>query len=193
MKQSLQEKYFDDVYRYSEDPWSYETSDYEKKKYAATISALPKPHYETALELGCSIGVLTNMLSKKCSALLSVDVSDLALQKAKERLKSKPHIRFEKMFLPNEYPAEKFDLVIMSEVGYYLSLEDLKIAKEKIVSSLHSNGDLILVHWLPFVHDYPLTGDEVHNFFAEKNAHLKHVYGSKEEKYRIDVYTKLID
>lgn len=193
MKESLPESYFDFVYGNSADPWNYETSTYEKEKYKTTITALPRQHYKNALELGCSIGVLTEMLSDKCAALLSIDVNDIALQTAQQRLYNKQHVVFKKILLPNEYPAGKFDLIVMSEIGYYLSLEDLKIAKEKIINSLQKNGDLVLVHWLPFVEDYPLTGDEVHNLFTEQNNILQHIMGNRYEKYRLDVYTKIID
>ncbi len=79
----------------------------------------------------------------------------------------------------------------MSEVGYYLSKTDLENAKEKIVNSLSPNGDLILVHWLPLVPDYPLTGDEVHDLFTEPDARLLHLYGKREEKYRMDVFSRV--
>ena len=58
-----------------------------------------------------------------------------------------------------------------------------------MVVSLEKNGDLMLVHWLPFVPDYPLTGDEVHDLFLQDNR-LQHVFGKREEKYRMDVLRK---
>ncbi len=191
MKDTLPESYFESVYNNSEDPWNYENSDYEKEKYETTLMSLPKQHYKNALEIGCSIGVLTKMLSRCCASLLSIDVNDAAIQKARERLKDSQHVKFEKMAIPDEYPIGKFSLIVMSEVGYYLSMKDLKITKEKIINCLEQNGNLILVHWLPFVHDYPLTGDEVHDFFAEPNAALTHINDLRKEKYRLDVYTKI--
>ena len=193
MKGSLPQTYFDFVYDNSDDPWNYETSEYEKSKYASTINALPKKFYQNALELGCSIGVLTKLLSEKCAFLLSIDVNEKALQTATKRLHNNTAVKFERRFLPDGYPDGKFDLIVMSEVGYYLSLNHLKILKEKIIKSLEVNGDLILVHWLPFVEDYPLTGDEVHNLFAETHVLLKHVSNARYEKYRLDVYTKISD
>ena len=47
------------------------------------------------------------------------------------------------------------------------------------------------MHWLPFVPDYPLTGDEVHQLFAEPTPSLQYMHGERKEKYRLDVYTKL--
>lgn len=191
MKNTLASDYFDDVYKHSKDPWDFETSAYEKKKYEATIDALPKENYNHALEIGCSIGVLTEMLAKRCHQLLSTDISEAPLQKAKDRLRSSPQVTFQQVGIPQQYPDKKFDLIVMSEVGYYLSMEDLKTAKEKIIESLEKNGDLILVHWLPFVHDYPLTGDEVHELFLEPDARLQHLNGKREEQYKLDVFRKI--
>lgn len=193
MKLTLPGSYFDFVYNNSQDPWNYETSDYEKEKYKTTIKSLPKERYKNALEIGCSIGVLTKCLAAKCESLLSIDINDKALQKAEQRLKDFSNVKFEKMQFPKEYPATKFDLVVMSEVGYYLSLEDLRVARKKIINILQQNGHLVLVHWLPFVEDYPLTGDEVHNLFTEPNAMLQKVLGFRKEKYRLDVYKKVND
>ena len=178
------------MYRNSEDPWNFETSAYEKAKYKATIDVLPKPDYNNALELGCSIGVLTAMLAPRCKQLLSTDINETALQKARQRLQQSPQVRFERAAIPAEYPNDTFDLVVMSEVGYYLSKEDLATAKEKIVNSLQTGGDLILVHWTPFVPDYPLTGDDVHNLFLQPDARLQHLAGKREDKYRMDVFRR---
>ena len=191
MKNTLTPDYFEDVYKNNEDPWSFETSPYERAKYEATIAALPKQQYNNALEIGCSIGVLTEMLAPHCVHLLSTDISEAPLQKARVRLKNFPQVSFQKAAIPDEYPADNFDLVMMSEVGYYLSKEDLIIAKEKIINSLRQNGDLILVHWLPFVPDYPLTGDDVHELFLQPNQYLQHLGDRREEKYRMDVFRKI--
>ena len=129
MKNTLPADYFAHVYNNSSDPWHFETSPYEKEKYEATLDAMPKPRYSKGLELGCSIGVLTKMLATRCEQLLSTDISEAPLQKARERLKGNPQVTFLQAALPNEYPNETFDLIVMSEVGYYLSLEDLLSTK----------------------------------------------------------------
>ncbi len=106
MKTTLPPDYFNDVYRQNEDPWQFETSEYEKGKYEATIAALPKPSYERALEIGCSIGVLTSMLASRCRHLLATDISEMPLQKAKQRLSGSPHVHFLQAAIPAQYPAQ---------------------------------------------------------------------------------------
>ncbi len=190
---SLPPAYFDDVYRANDDPWSFETSDYERRKYAATLAALSKQRYRSAFEIGCSIGVLTQQLADRCDQLLAVDASELPLAKARQRLANRPTVRLEQMAIPVDFPKGPFDLILVSEVGYYLSLDDLTIARQCMIDSLETGGDLLLVHWTPFVHDYPLTGDAVHDFFsqaAESDGLLEHRLGQRADTYRLDLFRK---
>ena len=191
--QTLPEKYFIDVYRNNEDPWNFETSDYEKAKYTATINALPKTLYANAFEVGCSIGVLTERLASRCRQLLAVDAADAPLLKARKRLQNLPNVTLEKMMVPEQFPTGMFDLILVSEVGYYLSEADLHTFSVQIISHLQEAGHLLLVHWTPEVPDYPLTGDKVHEEFmtwSGGNKPLKHLHHQREEKYRLDLFER---
>ncbi|RYF72082.1 MAG: methyltransferase domain-containing protein [Cytophagaceae bacterium] len=192
-KNTLSPQYFDDVYGANEDPWQFTTSPYERDKYAATIAALPKQLYDSGFEIGCSIGVLTHQLATRCRSLLSVDVSEVALRQARQRLAGSPQVRIENRVIPADFPEEQFDLIVVSEVGYYWSMEDLKKAQQLMIDHLQPGGQLLLVHWTPPVHDYPLTGDQVHETFLEKTGDgqpLRHVHGQREEKYRLDLFER---
>lgn len=191
---TLPPSYFDDVYRANEDPWGFETSAYEREKYATTLAALPKPHYGRAFEIGCSLGVLTGQLAARCDHLLAVDVAEAPLQRARQRCAHLPQVTFELLRVPDEFPAPAaFDLIMVSEVGYYWSAADLARAADRLVAGLAPGGQLLLVHWTPEVHDYPLTGDEVHEFFLQKtspNGPLRHLAGQRHEQYRLDLLEK---
>ncbi len=69
---SLPPRYFDDLYAHDPDPWQFETSAYEAAKYDATLDALPIERFASALEVGCSIGVLTARLAPRCDELLAI-------------------------------------------------------------------------------------------------------------------------
>ena len=189
---SLPPGYFDDVYRANADPWHFASSPYEAAKYAATLAALPRPRYADAFEAGCSIGVLTAQLAARCGQLLSIDVSEQALAQARERCAQLPQVRLERRVLPDEFPDGPFDLIVVSEVGYYLSMPDLRRLREKCVTRLAAGGHLLLVHWTPPVPDYPLTGDEVHATFAEATGTAwRHLDDRREAKYRLDLFERL--
>ncbi|HEY9643248.1 MAG TPA: SAM-dependent methyltransferase [Coleofasciculaceae cyanobacterium] len=188
---SLPPSYFEKIYTDNPDPWGFETSEYEANKYAATVAALPKPRYRSAFEIGGSIGVLTEKLADRCDALLSVDVSQIAQAKAIERCQSLAQVRFQIMQIPEQFPEEQFDLILVSEVGYYLSWEDLHTAQSKILNHLELGGHLLLVHWTLYAKDYPLSGDEVHESFLGLIPPLRHLTGWRADQYRLDLFEKV--
>ncbi len=191
LSETLTASYFEDIYSKDPDPWSFETSQYEAEKYEASLAALTRPRYQSAFEIGGSIGVLTEKLAKRCEQLLSVDLSKIAQAKAIQRCEQLRQVRFQILNVPIEYPDEQFDLIVVSEVGYYWSWDDLEKAQAKIVSSLQLKGQLLLVHWLQDVPDYPLKGDDVHDSFLKLcPQHLRHVSGYSAEQYRLDLFER---
>ena len=195
MSQSLPPEYFDHVYGANADPWNFAASPYEAAKYAATLAALSVPRYGSALEIGCSIGVFTAQLAGRCDALLALDVAEAALAQARARCADRPNVRFERRAVPADFPkaAGPWDLVLVSEVGYYLNMEDLRRLRAQVTAALRPGGDLLLVHWTPRVHDYPLTGDQVHETFLERaveDGELLHTDGTRAERYRLDRFRR---
>ena len=187
---TLSAHYFDDVYRAHDDPWNFETSDYERDKYAQTLAALDRPRYRAAFEVGCSIGVLTAMLAPRCDHLLAVDVSEAPLVRARQRCAQQPQVEFLRMQVPADCAAGPFDLIMLSEVAYYWSRPDLEHAIDQVTDALEPGGQVLLVHWTDPVHDYPLTGDEVHDLFLERGHGLDHRLGKRHERYRLDLFEK---
>jgi LmbE family N-acetylglucosaminyl deacetylase len=184
--------YFDKLYTEDPDPWKFETSEYEAKKYAATIAALQQDKYEYALEIGGSIGVLTEKLAVKCNSLLSIDVSQIAQSKAIQRCQNLSHVKFDIMCIPKNFPDEMFDLILVSEVGYYWGWEDMYKSQQLILQHLKPGGHLLLVHWILYARDYPLTGDEVHESFLKLTPDkLQHLEAQKNSDYRLDLFARV--
>ena len=183
---TLKPAYFDDVYAANADPWGFESSAYEQEKYADTLRSLPREFYENAFEIGCSLGVLTARLAPRCGRLLAVDGSETPLVRARERCQTLPQVEIRQMQVPDQFPAEQFDLIMLSEVAYYWSPTDFARAQAKIAAHLAPGGQVMLVHWTPPVHDYPLTGDEVHEAFLAIGG-FQHLGGHRKETYRLDV------
>ena len=191
---TLPPEYFDHVYQANRDPWNFESSPYERAKYAATLAVLPRPHYAEAFEIGCSLGVLTEQLAPRCGHLLAVDVSEAALAQARARCAELPQVEIKLLRVPEEFPNQQFDLIVLSEVGYYWSPADLARAADQLIAALNPGGQLLLVHWTPPVHDYPLTGDDVHQLFlskAEPGGPLRHLTSQRHETYRLDLLERI--
>ena len=179
---------FDEIFRKSPDPWGYTTRFYETSKFRATIRALPKVKFKNAFEIGCAIGVLTQKLATKCDRLLSVDFSEVGLEEARKRCAGLPQVRFEQMQIPQQFPTEKFDLILFSEVGYYLTMPDLLTTKQKIIDQLLPGGYLLMVHFRSQVESFILNGDIVHDTFIQDSAQfLKHLGDPRKQKFWIDI------
>ena len=182
---SLPPAYFDALYAREPDPWRFATSEYEQAKYAATLEALPRARFASAFEAGCSIGVLTAQLARRCDALLAVDVADAALDQARRACADQPQVRFARMQAPSEWPAGRFDLIVLSEVLYYMSREDVARTADATRASLVPGGLALLVHWTGPT-NYPLTADQAaETFFAR--ATLTPVAASRTAEYRLDL------
>lgn len=187
---TLPPAYFDAVYAANSDPWRFSSSPYEKKKYAATIAALPKPAYVSALEVGCSIGVLTRELAPRCASLLAVDVAPAPLTAARHRCAELSNVRFEQMFVPEQWPVGVFDLILFSEIVYYLSKRDVAGLATKAGLALSPSGDIVLVHWTGET-DYPLGGDEASELFINSIAPAARVVRqNRRQLFRIDVLSR---
>lgn len=157
--------WFDALYRAEEDPWGFRTSDYERGKYAATLAALRRPRYAAGLEIGCAIGVLTRQLAERCDSLLAIDGSAVALQAAAADCADQAHIRFARGMVPKDFPDGRFDLIVLSEVLYYLNPADLVTLAAQCCAALRDGGEMVLCHWLGET-DYPLPGCAASDAFA---------------------------
>jgi SAM-dependent methyltransferase len=184
---TLPPDYFDGIYASDPDPWRFETSDYEREKYAATLASLPRETYRSALEIGCSIGVFTHALAPRCAELVAIDVAESALDAARRRCADQPHVRFAKAAVPGAWPEGRFDLILISEVIYFLDRGDIGALARRIEGALVPGGDLVLVHWLGET-DYPLSGDAATEaLIAETSGFLDLLHGAREAQYRLDV------
>ncbi|WP_375409185.1 class I SAM-dependent DNA methyltransferase [uncultured Methylobacterium sp.] len=179
--------YFANLYASNPDPWGFATSSYEHEKYDATLASLPRETYGSALEIGCSIGVLTQRLAQCCTRLLALDVAPSALDTARARCADLAHVRFEQAAIPSQWPEGRFDLIVLSEVLYFLSHDDIAASVALMRAAFEPGGHLLLVHWLGETH-YPLTGDEAAEAVVKLgDGWLDVVHQERAPLYRIDV------
>lgn len=187
MNERLGREYFEKLYAESEDPWSFETSEYEREKYGRTLSVLGDQRFRRALEIGASIGVFTAMLAARCDELLAVDVSERAVAAARRRLSGREHVRVERRTLPEEMPHGPFDLIVASEVLYYFPREEMLAVLRSLERGLAPGGSLLAVHWRRETKTYPLQGDEVHELLAT-HTRLHKENSIIERDYRVDLF-----
>jgi hypothetical protein len=188
---TLRPEYFDALYTADPDPWNFGASPYERAKYTLTLNAMPKPHYRSALEVGCSIGVLTRSLASRCDSVVAIDAAPTPLVEARRRCANLPGVRFEQMFAPEQWPDGVFELILLSEVVYYLSPADVGRLAARVTRSLPWGGSVILVHWTGPT-NYPLSGDEAAALFIEQMGSTCVVErADRYAEFRLDVLSRV--
>lgn len=154
--------YFDSLYADSEDPWDYRHRWYEARKRDLTLAMLPHQRYAQGYEPGCSTGELSRRLAGRCDRLLVSDGNASAVATASERLADQGHVEVRHLLLPSAWPQGSFDLIVISEIGYYLGTDGLDTLLAQAQRALLPGGVLLGCHWRHPIEGCALTGDQVH-------------------------------
>jgi SAM-dependent methyltransferase len=181
--------FFEARYQVSSDPWRFATSPYELSRYGATLDALSRASYRRGFEPGCSVGVLTAALARRVEHLLACDISDSAVQRARERCREFSHVEIYQRDAAAGPPEGTFDLMILSELGYYFSADRLHALVRKMADALEPGGEFVAVHWLGRSPDHVLHGDAVHEVLAQ-TLPWERIGGSRHVGFRIDSWRR---
>lgn len=164
---SVPTTFFDQLYEQNPDPWAFRDRWYEQRKRALTLASLPRQHYGSIYELGCANGELSAGLAQRTDRLLCCDAAAKAVELARERLSHCAHAHVEQSRIPEHWPAEQFELIVLSELGYYLDTQALHRLVDRVLSSLSADGHFLACHWRPAIEGCSLTGDEVHGLLHD--------------------------
>ena len=108
---------------------------------------MTRPDYSNLLEIGCSNGHLTEHLAQRADCGLAIDTSENAIQLASKRLHAYNHVKVEQRRRPAAYPSGHFDLMMLSEVAYYLFSLELYQFTQHLSHSLMPHGEILCCHW----------------------------------------------
>jgi SAM-dependent methyltransferase len=179
---------FDMLFSSCGDPWGYQTSWYEYRKRQLLLACLPHEQYRSGFEPGCANGVLTLELAARCAWLLSCDLSPVAVSSARERTCRAPNVRIEVRELPAEWPAQTFDLIVLSEFLGFLTDNAIRQTAHRTNRSLLANGAVALCHWQHPMENGFSSGAHVHSVFNETLC-LPHLLCHEEKDFLLDVWT----
>ena len=158
---SVPPAYFDAMFAGNDDPWSFRSRWYETRKRAMTLASLPRARYGNAFEPGCANGELSAELAARCDRLLISDGTRRAVDIARGRVSSLSHVEVMQAWVPDDWPQQAFDLVVISELGYFLSPDALEKLIRKVRGSLLPGGTVLACHWRQQSEGCALDGDEV--------------------------------
>ncbi len=150
------------------DPWATRTSWYERRKRAVVLAALPEPRYRHAAEPGCGTGELTRALADRCDTVSASDYTAEAVAATRAATASRSGVVVEQRALPDPAAVpDGVDLVVCSEVLYYLDSADLDRVVERIAAAARPGAHVVLVHWTGPAAESPQDAAATHRRFLD--------------------------
>ncbi len=150
---------FADLYGPGHDPWDTQTSWYEQRKRDVVLACLPRSNYRHAAEPACGLGALTVSLAQRCERVTASDPVSSAVDAARRATAGSAGVTVLVCALPEDdaLPADA-DLVVLSEILYYLSPADVA----KVADRIPDHADVVLVHWLGWPAEAPRDAVTTH-------------------------------
>jgi SAM-dependent methyltransferase len=182
-------QHFDDLYRASDDPWKIRDRWYERRKRALTLATLPHERYARAFEPGCGNGELTVLLAARCGELIAADVSADAVALTRQRVANCTNVQVEPIQLPDGWPPGIFDLVVISEIGYYLDEPQSNRLADHIHARLSADGAVVACHWRRPIDGWSRNGDDVHETLLDR-LELPRLCHYQDNDLVLDVWTR---
>ena len=183
----------------TEDPWNY-GSDYERLKYERTIALVPAG-IERALELACAEGRFTAKLASLVGHLTATDISQTALNRAQARCAGLLNVSFKRLDLVADSLPQGFDLIVCSEVLYFLSGRDeLASVCSRLRDALAQGGRLLSAHAFVLKDDLSRTAFDWENPYGAaviaevlaRTPGLALEASVETDLYRIDLFRRLL-
>jgi LmbE family N-acetylglucosaminyl deacetylase len=153
---------FRDLYADATDPWGTATKWYERRKRAVALAVLPLRRYGFAVEPACGTGVLTRALADRCDHVLAFDPVTEAVRQARAATAGLPQVEVRQAALPAGLPKGPADLVVFSEILYYLDEDDLHDTVDRTAAAVRPGGHVLAVHWRPWAAEAPRDGVAAH-------------------------------
>jgi len=198
MPKVLEERDYWDAVFSREDPWDYSNA-YEQQKYRHTLDMMPAESLVSVLEVGCAEGLFTKMLAEKAGDILAVDVSERALSRATKRCTGLENVRFAQHDIAQGLPGGDFDLVICSEILYYLrDRYAVEAFAGQVRQALPLGGYLLMTHANMVSDDRTQTGFDFNEigamFIGETFASepgLEFIRELRTELYRVQLFRRV--
>ncbi len=184
---------FDAKFAAQDDPWRYRSSWYEARKRALLLAALPRQRYRRAFEPGCANGELSAELAPRCEKRCCRPISRRARWRSRSAGSRAPfaQARVETRAMPDDWPEARFDLIVISEFGYYLDEPACAALARLACASLEHDGTLACCHWRHGADDMRIGGGAVHARFAQaaRRAALEVVAHIDDADFLLDVWS----
>lgn len=185
---------FDAMYRQESDPWRLKTQWYERRKLDVLLACLPRERYGLALDLGCGEGEATKRLASRCDRVYAMDGSDAAIARCRQWIEqsASSHVSAQTLQLPHQWPADLrgcADLIVVSELAYYLDDRDLDVFLGHCLRTLAPGGDWVMCHFTEDFHDRSQATSHIHAR-VDALSGFGRIVMHEDVRFRLDVWRK---
>ncbi|QOT82166.1 methyltransferase domain-containing protein (plasmid) [Cupriavidus basilensis] len=159
--------HFDALYARSDDPWSYRNSWYEARKRNLVLALLDRPRFRSAFEPGCGNGELSAVLALRCDSLLAADMHPRAVDVARQCLARMANVHVMPLSVPAGWPRGIFELIVISELAYYLSDAGVEHMAHRVRRTLAPGGLLLACHWRRPFGERMISSERAHELLGQ--------------------------
>ena len=184
---------FERLYLESPDPWNYQSSDYERRKYEYVLACALKwrSANASALEVGCSVGVFSRMVADHFDRVTGIDVSKEALATASHNNRDVKNARFVHSHLQSFDADEQYDVIFCAEILYYIAEKDVEIVCRRFEKLLRARGIIVLVSGVPSQPASPVYFDAWADIFAVRFRQVFHeIVPDPARPYQIAIFSR---
>ena len=123
---------------------------------------------------------------------MSWDAAATVVSAARRTCEHRQNVELDVGTVPDRWPTGLFDLVVLSEIGYYVDLQGVARLRNRAIESLRPGGTMIAVHWLGHSSDHVLHGDQVHGALEDRRLQhcVTHRDRAVEHGFRADVWRR---
>lgn len=184
-------EYFDNLYTELPDPWTYRNDSLSEERRRLLLEILQRRRYHRLLEVGCAEGWITAELAKVADEITALEISEVAIERARKECDLLPNVIFYRMdLLLDPIPTGSFDCIVCAGVLNFFQMNEQPALRDKILTYLEPGGDILLEHGR---HPYPgqIAGREIHDLYTA-HPQLELILHQAVEDYAITVLRKRI-
>jgi SAM-dependent methyltransferase len=179
-----------------DDPWGHTWRGQELTRYDFLLNIItnsrPGDSYRQSLDIGCTTGFFTNKLHKLSADVSGVDISTIAIARAREKY---PDINFMAGSITDlDLPDGLYDLITCTEMLYYLDIETQTQVLQRIHDLLSDDGRAMITSKIgksPYFSPEELTSLLENHFSVEGVYYFNALFAARIEGRLFSIYQNL--
>lgn len=150
------------------DPWKTWSSSFEQMKRRNLRHMVGTGRHGRVLEVAAGNGSNTSMLASRALRLTATEGTASGAELTARAVSGVPRTTVLQLDLAMPFPGPRYDLIVISEVLYYLDARTLSVLANNVANTLQPGGALVLAHHTAFFDDAQRSGADIHDLFLRR-------------------------